>query len=532
MNTISWVMGCPLWRIQRWLMAGLLFLPILVFAEADARYQQLMLALSEMPGQEPSNTAQADDDLASGFSQAQERRLLLEHMQRHEPVSSDLPEPKISEAACNTQINITIEGARQDYKTPPLGDSSLQFEPKDTGSAALRLDQRCNLGTRYSTRIKGTVGGGYASNKAGSEQSKTRRYGKGWLQEAYLTVEAPGEILLDLGKKDIANGYLLFLSPMDIMRTPISLPAHNVINVEGASWRNSYREGRIGLKASKFLSWGTLELAAFPALNKSPRDTLVSKWRTLQRTNDSDTVYAAYSSNLWDSFNPKLLLRSSDGKEHTVAFGVSDALSDSIIFSLEAAYANYSQVNRVSSKAVNALHLGGFPSADDVFEQGAKSSGQLAAGFRIDGPLKTTLIGEFYYQSNGYSASDWEQYFAFADYVRFAYGVSGFQPYRDYQHFLLSAADTDQRKNILLGRRYLTLGIERTPSANGFLGWHISALGNVDDESALLNAHITAQLASRLEMYLGGRMMLGGPRTEFGRFGRSPLMYLGLDLAL
>jgi|GEM_PF-3481421 len=527
------VMECPLWQFRYWAILSLLLVSITALAdgEADARYQQLMLALSAMPGQTPSNDTEQSAAESSATS-TQERRLLLEHMQRHEPVSSNLPEPKSALAACNNQIHLTLEGARQEYQAAPLNDQGLQFATKDTASGALRLDQRCNLGTRYSTRIKATLGGGYASSEAGRDQSKPRKYGRAWLHEAYLTVEAPGEILLDLGKKDINNGYLLFLSPMDILRTPINLPVHNVINVEGASWRNSYREGRIGLRASKFLDWGTLELAFFPALDKSPRDALVSKWRTLQRNNDSDTVYAAYSANLWEAFNPKLLLRSSDGREHTAAIGVSDSLSDSIIFSLEAAYANRSQIYRVSPAAVDTLVLGGFPQADEVFEPTAQESMQFAAGLRIDGPFRTTLIGEFYYQSEGYGNRNWEQYFQFADYVRAAYASSGFAPYRDYQHLLLSTADSEQRKHLLLGRRYLTLGLERRPVGTGWLGWHLSALGNVDDKSTLLNAHLSAQLASRLELYLGGRVMIGGQRTEFGRFGRSPLLYLGLDMSL
>jgi len=142
------------------------------------------------------------------------------------------------------------------------------------------------------------------------------------------------------------------------------------------------------------------------------------------------------------------------------------------------------------------------------------------------------LIGEFYYQTDGYRPGDWDRYFQFADYAHAAYAASGFAPYLDYQRLLLAAADTDQRRYVLLGRRYLTLGLERGMEGGGRFGWHASVLGNVDDHSALFNFHLTGQLTPATEVYLGGRAMLGRRRTEFGRYGLSPLVYVGVDVGL
>jgi len=242
--------------------------------------------------------------------------------------------------------------------------------------------------------------------------------------------------------------------------------------------------------------------------------------------------YFAYSANLWSSFNPKLVARASSHHRHAVAIGVSDALTDAVIFTVEVAQSSHSEVRAVTPDAAELLFAGGFPAGAGVLARAPGHSRQLAAGVRINGPWQTTLIGEFYYQTDGYRPSDWARYFQFADYARAAYAVSGFAPYLDYQRLLLAAADEDQRRYVLLGRRYLTLGLERAAEGGGRFGWHASVLGNLDDHSALLNLHLTGQLTPATAVYLGGRAMLGRRRSEFGRYGLSPLVYLGVNVGL
>jgi len=440
--------------------------------------------------------------------------------------------PVLARAGCDQRMHAVVETARQHTGAAPLNARGRQFKPIASLSAAWTLDQRCTLGARYSTRLKARVAGAMSTKPLGSEQDAARARLRGEVHEAYLTAQVPGDVLVDIGKKDIRNGYLLFLSPMDIQRTPIAPPPYAVINNEGPSWRSSYREGRIGISATRFLDWGTLEVAALPRLGARPDGRPLAQWDTWQRSNARGALYAAYSANVRESFNPKLVARVSSKQRHVVAIGVSDALSDSVVFTVEAAHSRRSQVQRVTQDAAGRLLAGGFPDAESVLEQVPRNSRQLAAGVRVNGPWQTTWIGEFYYQSDGYSKADWARYFQFTDYALAAWTASGFPPYLDYQRLLLSAADSDQRRYVLPGRRYLTLGVERAAENGNTFGWHASVLGNTDDHSALLNLHLTGTLAPGAEVYLGGRAMLGGRRSEFGRFGQSPLVYLGLDFSL
>jgi len=435
-------------------------------------------------------------------------------------------------ARCDQRMRVALETAKQQTQAAPLNAYGQQFAGKATLSGAWNIDQRCHFGQRTSSQVKATIAGSISTREAGSEQTAARADMHAWLHEAYLTVQPSNNVLIDLGKKDIRNGYLLFLSPMDIQRTAIDPPAHAVINTEGPSWRTSYREGRIGIGVTSFFNAGTLEVAAFPSLGTHPGDTPLAQWSARQRSNASASGYLAYSANLWQSFNPKLVARTSSRQRHVVAIGVSDALTDGVIFTVEAAHARRSQVRRVTRTATDLLLAGGFPEGAGVLGPTRRKSRQLAAGVRVNGPWRTTWIGEFYYQSDGYGNTDWERYFQFTDYALAAHAASGFQPYLDYQRLLLAAADSDQRRYLLPGRRYLTFGVERAAEGGERLGWHISVLGNPDDRSTLLNLHITGQLAPGAEVYLGGRAMFGARRSEFGRFGQSPLVYLGLDFSL
>ena len=85
---------------------------------------------------------------------------------------------------------------------------------------------------------------------------------------------------------------------------------------------------------------------------------------------------------------------------------------------------------------------------------------------------------------------------------------------------------------MLHGKSYLTQGVERAAEGDERLGWHASVLGNPEDGSSLLNLHLTYLVAPGTELYLGGRAMFGSQRSEFGRFGQSPLVYLGLKFSL
>jgi len=449
-------------------------------------------------------------------------------------VSSLLLAPTLALAECEHRLGIALETAKQDTRPAPLNADGQQFVPKSTLSSALTLDQSCHLGRHINIHTKLTAAGYASTQEAGSEQTAARTDTQTWVHEAYLTAKIPGGILVDLGKKDIHNGYLLFLSPMDILRTPIDPQPYTVINTAGPSWRSSYREGRIGISTSIFLDSGTLEIAAFPALgDELPDNTPVAQLSSHQRNNEIAMGYLAYSTNLWESFNPKLVARASPGQRHTVALGVSDTLSDGVVFTVEAAYSSHTQVRRVRQDAVNQLFAGGFPDASGVFEPSPHKSRQLAAGVRINGPWRTIWIGEFYYQADGYSKADWNRYFQFSKHALSLDAASGLQPYLAYQRLLLSAADSDQRRHVLLGKRYLTLGVERTAEGNSRVGWHASVLANPDDQqSALLNLHLTGRLVRGAEVYLGGRAMLGRKYSEFGRFGLSPLAYLGLNFSL
>jgi len=433
---------------------------------------------------------------------------------------------------CDYRFDAVLEASWQQARAAPLNMDRQQFSPQSNLAAALRLDQRCDLGGGYGTRLKATAAGALTSHHAGSEQSSARAHLDTWVHEAYLTAAAPGGVWLDIGKKDIRNGYLLFLSPMDILRAPIDPGSHAVLNHEGPSWRTSYREGRIGVGAARYFDWGTLELAAIPALGSRRSERPLAKWSSWQRGNERGMGYLAWSANLWSSFNPKLVARASSHQRHAIAFGVSDALTDAVIFTVEVAQSSHSQVRAVTQEAADLLLAGGFPAGAGLLARAPGHSRQLAAGVRVNGPWQTTLIGEFYYQTDGYRPSDWARYFQFADYAHAAYAASGFAPYLDYQRLLLAAADADQRRYVLLGRRYLTLGLEHSAGSGERFGWHASVLGNVDDHSALLDFHLTGQLTPGTEVYLGGRAMLGRKHSEFGRYGQSPLLYLGVDIAL
>lgn len=365
------------------------------------------------------------------------------------------------------------------------------------------------------------------SGESGIAQDNDGYDNHGFVREAYVSLSPHESLFVDLGKKDIRNGQFFFVSPLDFLQNPGNYSSRGVINAMGVSWRDTYREGSVALQTSWFNQYGTVEFAAIPQLANDSSKARIAEWTTLQRTNGEERYYAAYTSSLFEDFNPRFVLLG--GESLGGGLGTSGFLTDDWILNLELAARDRSDIREVASTAVAKLQSWQFPSADEVFvEQQRDVFTQFAGGLRYATEKNLAISVEYLFQDQGLDENNWDDYFDFLDVTEQAYRFSGAEVFRDYQFLFAQETDNTVRRDLMLGRQYLMAHVQRDQAELQRLSWETSTIYNIEDQSYALNLHVSSQLSRHFEVYGGGGYLGGQDRSEFGRLGTSGVGYAGV----
>jgi hypothetical protein len=349
----------------------------------------------------------------------------------------------------------------------------------------------------------------------------------GFIREAYLSLSPDESLFIDVGKKDIRNGQFFFVSPLDFLQNPSIYSSRGVTNGRGVSWRDTYREGSLLTQASWFNQYGTLEMAIIPKLANPSSKARISEWSTLQRSNSEERYYAAFTSAVLDDFNPRVVVVAGDSLGAGV--GTSGFLTDDWILNLELAVTDRSHIRQTNPSALRKLKNWQLPSANELFiEQQPATFGQFAAGVRYTTVDNLAISLEYLFQEQGLNKRDWDDYFDFLDTSEKAYQVSGADVFRGYTLLFAQEADNNARRDLMLGRQYAMVHIQRDIAELRTLSWEASTIYNIDDHSYALNAHVSSQLSRNFEVYLGGAYLGGPGKSEFGRLATSGVGYAGI----
>ncbi|KOC89169.1 hypothetical protein [Winslowiella iniecta] len=357
------------------------------------------------------------------------------------------------------------------------------------------------------------------------------------VNQGYLSWAMRDDLALDIGKIRRSSGYLLAISPLDVLRNPVSSMRNVQVNPSGARWRNFYDEGSLGLSASLFRDEGTYELLALPQLThgRNPRRS-AADWKMLERTNASDRYSLSYTSGGFDRFNPTVVLLA--GQTPALALGGSSALNDKIIFNIEGALTQGQKWRHLNGQV--AQQLQSQQPVDNLFQQNSQHMGaELGVGLRYAGQYETEYGIEYYAQSQGYSRAEWRTMFDTAKWVN-----GGYQPhippewltpelregYRQYARWMAAEVDNSGRYGYLQGKHYLSAWISRQNSGILRPSITLSGLMNLVDGSNMMTLQVNSYLTEALEGYVGTRAALGSTRSEFGFFGEKGVFYMGLRM--
>ncbi|MBC9251902.1 hypothetical protein A9179_16650 [Pseudomonas alcaligenes] len=372
----------------------------------------------------------------------------------------------------------------------------------------------------YGERLESYGDNGVAQEHEGYES-------RGFVREAYVSLNPGESLFIDLGKKDIRNGQFFFVSPLDFLQNPSNYASRGISNGLGVSWRDTYREGSLVAQSSWFSQNGTLELAVVPQLANAPEEGRVADWTSAQRTNSAERYYAAYTTALWEDFNPRLVMVGGENKG--LGIGTSGFLDDDWILNVELAVSDKSPLREPGKEALGKLQVGGFPQADELFTEQQKSEFyQFGAGLRYTTASNLAISLEYLFQDQGWGKDDWDNYFDTLEVNESAYQKSGFAVYRGYQLLAVQEADNMARRDVLTGRQYLMTHLDKSNLELRSLSWESSTIYNVEDQSFTINVHLSSQLSRHFEVYVGGAYLGGPDRSEFGRLATSGVGYAGI----
>lgn len=372
----------------------------------------------------------------------------------------------------------------------------------------------------YGERIESYGRNGIAQEHAGHEYN-------GFIREAYISLSPTTSLFVDIGKKDIRNGQLFFVSPLDFLQNPTNYSQRAIINAAGVSWRDTYREGAWAAQASWFNSYGTLELAVLPKLTNDPNTQAISDWSSLQRSNAQERYYAAYTTSILEDFNPRLVVVAGDNL--AAGLGTSGFLSDNWILNIELSASEKSHIRKVNPQALRKFQAFQLPSAEELFsEQQQDAFYQFAAGLRYTTENNLAISLEYLYQDQGLNSNDWNDYFAILDISEQAFQVSRIDAFRGYPLLFAQEADNNARRDLMMGRQYAMVHMQRDNAELQKLSWETATIYNIEDRSYAFNLHLSSQVSRHFEVYVGGGYLGGSDNSEFGRLGSSGVGYAGI----
>lgn len=355
------------------------------------------------------------------------------------------------------------------------------------------------------------------------EKDKDRM--RGLLDRFRVSYNATDSIRFDIGKLRTKEGLFYLKSPASLFTTGYA--GFKSARVNDPTLRQSYYESFWGA----VLSHDTLNHSL--ALTVSPKLTRIKKryessgnWSALERSNASERYQLSWTDYRFDKNVPTLSLMMGDSP--SVAVSNSYNLTQQFVINAEVAWHRRQQWRHLDGDKVRQVERYDFPS--ELYSTRNNDGVELAVGFQYTTDTFSQFGMEYYFQSEGYSASQWRQQ---ADLITFFNQRTQYAPldnaFDAYKYLMASETYNTSARGQLLGKHYLSgwasflMADESTVQPYAVL--------NMRDHSAMLGLHYNkpiAQLDKKLDVYTGVYTALGGSESEFGLFGETLGTYLGL----
>lgn len=368
----------------------------------------------------------------------------------------------------------------------------------------------------------------YAWHLPGSFEEDQQR-SRVLLNRLQLSYTLSDQLRLEAGKLTATPGLFFLKSPAALMSNYYA--GFKSTRIYDPAMRSNYSESSWGARLVDNHRDYSLAFTVAPQLATiNQRYETSSHWSANRRGNAQARYLLSYTDYRLANHTPALSLLLGD--KRSLALSDSFSYTPALTFNGEVALHNAQQWRHFSPERAAEVVDYQFPSS--LYRADRKPGVEVALGAQYTTRNFAVLGLEYYFQSEGYSDSEWQQQAQLSRYLnRASQSALLDQIFDAYKYLMGAEIGNIANKGQLQGKHYLSAYGSFRSEKGATLQPYITM--NMRDNSTLLGLHLSTPLASfddSLNVYAGGWAGLGKQDTEFAFFGKTVGFYLGLNYLL
>lgn len=368
----------------------------------------------------------------------------------------------------------------------------------------------------------------YSPRRLGAFEEDDRR-SRFMIERLKLVYTVSDSVQLALGKLQPKPGLFFLRSPSDL--TPHYYDGAKPTRLYDPQLRTAYQSSSWAATLSMDNRDESLSLTMIPKLASVDEYYLTSgNWSANQRGNSSESWLLSYTSHALRNHTPGMRVLMGDSR--SVAVSDSYNYTPQLTFNADVAYHMEQRWRHLSEEKGAELASYQFPTS--LYETKDKKGVELAVGGQYTTDTFDVFGLEYYYQSEGYSRSEWRKQ---RDLMTFLNTPTGYAPldraYDSYKYLMASEISNTGNKGMLQGKHYMnawsSVQFRHQISVQPYF------ILNLMDKSSMAGVHFSAPLTvidDRLEAYTGVYSALGSANSEFAFFGDVAGGYVGFKYYL
>lgn len=334
---------------------------------------------------------------------------------------------------------------------------------------------------------------------------------------------------LEGGKLRTPQGIFFLKSPATLLTNFYS--AFKATRLYDKQMNSAYEESFWGARLSREYRNYALSLTVAPKLTsiKKYYDSS-SNWSANERSNSNERYLLSYTDFHFARHTPSLNLMLGDSP--SIAIADSYNYTSQLIINAELAVHQAQQWRHFSKTNKEKVQQWRFPSS--LYSAENKAGAELAIGGQYTTDRFSVFGLEYYFQSEGYSKSEWREQ---TDFIRYLNKKTGYaaidQAYDNYKYLMGSEISNTSNRGMLQGRHYINAYASLLNEDRSSLQPYL--VMNVVDRSALVGIHYLKPLKGmdeKAEIYTGWYSALGSKDSEFALFGETLGIYAGFKYHL
>ena len=251
-----------------------------------------------------------------------------------------------------------------------------------------------------------------------------------------------------------------------------------------------------------------------------------SNWSATERANGSERYLISYTDYRLADHTPSVNLALGDTK--SIAISDSFHYTPQMVLNAEFAWHRKQQWRHFNADNAESVQNYRFPSS--LYHLAEENGLELALGGQYTTNRFSVLGLEYYYQSEGYSSSEWRKQREFITFLnqKTPYALLN-QAFDNYKYLMAAEINNVANRGSLQGKHYV----------NGYASFMMAdsstlqpyVVLNLQDKSMMWGIYYNKPLTQadgKMEVYVGINRAQGSKNSEFGLFGKTVGIYSGI----